>query len=362
MAIKKFGIDISTWQNGFDLRPAKKAGLDFVIIRAGFGREASQKDKKMEVHYKNARAAGLKVGWYWYSYATDAADAVKEAKACLEVIKGKTAEYPIYFDIEDPTQTSLSKATLTANTKAFCDTIEAAGYEAGVYSFLSFLLNKQDYNVIKNYSIWVAQWGVSAQRFGKPVDMWQYTSDGSVAGYSGRLDCNYAYIDPTTNLKSGSTPAPSKPVTPSKPATQANGNIDVFYRVKTQGGGWLPEVKNLTDYAGLVGEKITDVAIKVSSGFIKYRIHCLNGNWLPYVTGYNTKDYNNGYAGNGSVIDAIQIDFTPPSGSKKQIYYKVAPVKSSYFENQVDISKSNGMDGYAGLFGKAIDRLQMQIK
>ena len=93
------GIDVSSWQGVVDYRKVKASGINFVIIRAGFGREVSQKDNCFEQNYKNAKAAGLDIGAYWYSYADSAEDAVREAKACREVIKGKKFEYPIFFDL-----------------------------------------------------------------------------------------------------------------------------------------------------------------------------------------------------------------------------------------------------------------------
>ena len=140
---------------------------------------------------------------------------------------------------------------------------------------------------------------------------------------------------------------------------------DVIYRVKA-GGKWLPEVKNLADFAGVVGKPITDVAIKVTKGSVKYRVHIKGGGWLPYVTGYNIKDHNNGYAGNGKVIDAIEIYYSTPSDySKKNGYlkakYRVSPLKGNYYSYQYDNEKSNGQDGYAGDFGKSIDRLQITL-
>lgn len=140
---------------------------------------------------------------------------------------------------------------------------------------------------------------------------------------------------------------------------------DVIYRVKA-GGKWLPEVKNLADFAGIEGKAITDVAIKVTKGTVKYRVHIKGGGWLPYVTGYNIKDHNNGYAGNGKVIDAIEIYYSTPSDyAKKNGYlkakYRVSPLKGSYYSYQYDNEKSNCQDGYAGDFGKAIDRLQIVL-
>ena len=92
-------IDVSTWQGVIDWKKVKAAGYEHAIIRAGFGREASQVDNKFEHNYKNAKAAGVKLGAYWYSYADSVEDAKREAAACLTVLEGKTFEMPIFFDM-----------------------------------------------------------------------------------------------------------------------------------------------------------------------------------------------------------------------------------------------------------------------
>jgi hypothetical protein len=135
-------------------------------------------------------------------------------------------------------------------------------------------------------------------------------------------------------------------------------SVDVTYKVKA-GGKWLPAVKNLSDYAGKEKDPITDVAIKVSKGNIRYRVHVRGGKWLSYVTGYNTNDHANGYAGNGKAIDAIQIIY---DGTKKA-YYRVSPINSAtYYSYQPDNDTSGGKDGYAGKLGTKIDKLQIYIK
>lgn len=132
---------------------------------------------------------------------------------------------------------------------------------------------------------------------------------------------------------------------------------DAFYRVRA-GGKWYPAVKNLEGYAGVVGIPITDVAIKFSTGTCKYRVHVKGSKWLPWVTGYNLNDDNNGYAGNKKVIDAIQIVY---NGNRKA-HYRVSPVKRNYYAFQNDNETTNGQDGYAGSFGTSIDRLQIKIE
>lgn len=142
---------------------------------------------------------------------------------------------------------------------------------------------------------------------------------------------------------------------------------DVLYRVRA-GRKWSEEVRNFDRAAGFEGKSITDVAIKVNYGTCKYRVHVKNQKiWLPWVTGYNIKDYNNGYAGNGKVIDAIQIYYyTPPEFVKKMGYclkakYRVSPVNKPYYDYQFDTETTNGQDGYAGSFGKSIDYLQIEL-
>ena len=109
------GIDVSKHQGKIDWQAVRETGsVNFAILRAGFGRYANQKDPQFERNYAGAKAAGIPVGAYWYSYAQTTEEAREEAKACLQVLQGKHFEFPIYFDIEDSTQVHLSKFTLTA--------------------------------------------------------------------------------------------------------------------------------------------------------------------------------------------------------------------------------------------------------
>lgn len=140
---------------------------------------------------------------------------------------------------------------------------------------------------------------------------------------------------------------------------QPNNNVNVYYRVRTKKHGWLGEVKNLSDYAGWENSPITDVAIKVDKGSVKYRVHVKNGKWLPYVTGYNIKDANNGFAGKGSNIDAIEVYYNTPSNIRP---YKKAKYRVNNYSWQYDNEKTNGQDGYAGLFGTNITKFQIEIK
>lgn len=351
-------IDVSCWQENIDYVKVKASGITAVIIRAGYGREVSQKDSQFETHYKKAKSAGLKIGAYWYSYADSVADAKREAAACLACIKGKTFDMPIYYDLEDSSQVKLGKSTLTEMAKAFCEAIKAGGYRAGIYANLNWFNNYLDYaDLKKSYSIWFAQYNNINQL---NCDIWQNSSTGKINGINGNVDTNIIFNNNVFNSSVSTTPTKPTNTTTSKDKSIP----DVIYKVKAN-GRWLPEVKNQNDYAGIVGQNITDVAIKVSNGSIKYRVHIKGGSWLPYVTGYNTNDDINGYAGNGEIIDAIEIYYDTPTSLKNSLgyylkaKYRVSPLRSNYYSYQYDNEKDGNQDGYAGSFGKGIDRLQI---
>ena len=239
-------IDVSTFQTGVDYNKVKNDGISTVIIRAGYGRELYQKDDEFETHYRNAKAAGLKVGAYWYSYSKGVENSKVEAKTCLECIKGKTFDLPIFYDLEDNSQTGLGKSTLTKMAEAFCEEIKKAGYRVGVYANLNWFENYLDYNYLKEkYFIWLAQYNTTADL---DCDIWQNSSSGRITGVNGNCDTNIIYNDKVYSDNKDSTKIP-----------------DIFYRVRCD-GKWLPEVKNMDDYAGIRGKVITDVAIRVSEG------------------------------------------------------------------------------------------------
>lgn len=184
-------LDVSDWQYSIDFNKVKADGYDYVIIRAGYGKETYQKDARFEENYKNAKAAGLKVGAYWYSYATSTAEALEEAKACLYCIDGKTFDMPLYYDVEETSQAYLSKIELTNLIDSFCSTIESNGYKAGVYSNNSMYGNMDKEYLKSKYSTWLAQ--IDGDFTAITDDLHQYTWTQNVDGISTNVDCNYIY-------------------------------------------------------------------------------------------------------------------------------------------------------------------------
>ena len=221
--MEKRGIDISYAQTSVDWAKVKAAGVEFAMVRAGYGRELSQKDSMFESHYAGAKSVGIPVGTYWYSYAKDVDGAKKEAAACLETIRGKSFEYPVAFDIEDPSQRDLGKDVITDIAVAFLEEIEKAGYFATLYSSLDWLRNRLDYDRIKRFDIWLAQWRDAGATYEHPYGMWQYTSSGSVDGIAGRVDRDIAYKDYVAIIReAGLNGTSATPAAPSYPEPTRN--------------------------------------------------------------------------------------------------------------------------------------------
>lgn len=157
--------------------------------------------------------------------------------------------------------------------------------------------------------------------------------------------------------------APIAP-TPAHTTPSSNATVDSLYQVRTQKHGWLPPIRNAEDYAGYEESPITDIAVRANVGTVKYRVHILGGGWLAPVTGCDTNNANNGYAGIGEPIDAVEIYYFTPDSIRpfKSAKYRVAKTGGDYYSWQIDSNKNSEMDGYAGAFGNSIGKLQLCIE
>ena len=198
--MSKLGVDVSKWQGGnIDWKDVKKT-MSFAMIRAGYGKEKSQVDKYFHTNIKNAQAVGMPVGVYWYSYARSVEEAKLEARVCLEVIKGYKLEYPVVFDIEDPSQLQLSKRIKTDMCKAFCDVIEKAGYYAMFYTNCNWLKNHlYAEELLSKYDLWLAHWHADKPAY--ECGLWQTTDKAIVEGISGGVDLNTSFKDYPSIMK-----------------------------------------------------------------------------------------------------------------------------------------------------------------
>ena len=225
----KRGIDVSAHNGNIDLVTLSKNGVDFVIIRVGFGTKGTL-DTKFKRNADLCVQNGIPFGFYWYSYALSVEGARQEAQHILNAIapyKDKYS-YGVWFDMEDADGYKRkngmpSNQTLRDMCAAFCKVIEDAGYYAGVYASSSWFNNQLAGSELSKYDKWVAQWPTSGgKQRGLNVKssersnfkLWQFTSDGYFTGHSGRLDTNYAYIDYPALIRGGSAPTPEPTPTP----------------------------------------------------------------------------------------------------------------------------------------------------
>ena len=186
-----YGIDVSQWQGSINWSKVKNDGVDFAIIRCGF--EQNYSDQDDDYWHTNAKACekyGIPFGTYLYSYAQNTAAARSEAQHVLRLIEGYDLSYPIYYDMEDDVQEKLSKTQLADIAEAFCDTIEAAGYEVGIYASKNWFDSKLTDSRFSQWDKWVAQWNSTGCTYDGDYTMWQCSDAGKIDGISGTVDLN----------------------------------------------------------------------------------------------------------------------------------------------------------------------------
>lgn len=234
----KKGIDVSEWQGFVDWSKVKATDTKFAILRAGYGREISQKDKQFENNYKECMVYGMPCGAYWYNYATSEEEAKKEAAVCIEVLKGKQFEYPIYYDVEEQRTLQLGRDKVSAIIKAFCTELEKAGYFVGLYMSASHLNNLVSEDVKRRYVVWVAHYGVSKPSYTGAYGMWQKSSTGFVSGIAGNVDLDECYEDYPTIIKAARLNGYKKPVAaqPEKKPEKAKKKVTITIDDHTYSG------------------------------------------------------------------------------------------------------------------------------
>ena len=204
------GIDVSKWNGNVDWDKVKADGIDYVIIRAGYGN--SNVDPYFKSHIEGASKAGLKIGIYWFSYATSVEKAKEEAAKCLETIapyKNKIS-YPVFYDFEyasvDYATKNGIKITKDLSSKmanVFLNEIKNAGYINGIYTNKDFGDRYFDEDILYNNYLWVAQYA-STCTYPRPYMMWQFTEKGTINGIGTPsnpvyFDVNYTYLKPYTD-------------------------------------------------------------------------------------------------------------------------------------------------------------------
>lgn len=194
----RLGVDVSSHQGQIDWAQVRAAGVEFAIIRLGFrgyGNGELKIDQRALENLKNAKAAGLDVGAYFFSQAISPEEAVEEARFALEILNGMALDLPIAYDweyISDTARTAnVDSATLNACAVAFCETVAAAGYQPMTYFNPDLALRMLDILALqqKGYPFWLAAY-TQEMTYPYRVDFWQYTGSGTVAGIQTIVDVN----------------------------------------------------------------------------------------------------------------------------------------------------------------------------
>ena len=196
------GIDVSSFQGDIDWEAVAADGIDFAIIRAGlrgYGTSGNiYEDEKARENLKNAAAAGIQTGVYFYSQAITVQEAIEEAEFILDIIKDYKIEAPVVFDWENEPGVSmrtdnLDSYTLNLCAVAFCEKIKEAGYTPAVYFNLTDAYSKYNLDKIKDYIFWYAQHEGEAPEFYYSYSIWQYSDNGKVDGIDGIVDLNICF-------------------------------------------------------------------------------------------------------------------------------------------------------------------------
>lgn len=222
------GIDVSWCQTRVDWQKVAKAGIRFVMIRAGFcyNDGTLKEDKMLRSHVQGAQAAGLEVGFYLYSYALTPQAARTAAQQTAALVAPYKPTFPVAFDLEDPSLERLGRDTLTQTAAAFCQEMEQQGFYAMIYANKDWLTRLLDTQALAAHDVWLAQWA-SQPSWDGSFGLWQYAgSQGRVDGVSGPCDrdrCrrDYPAIIRSAGLNGWTASQPEPEPEPEEPDWQA---------------------------------------------------------------------------------------------------------------------------------------------
>lgn len=265
------GIDVSTYQEKPDWKQLKAEGVEFSIIRGGYGDAITypgQIDNTFEYNYKGCKDAGIPVGMYWYSYATTTGMAKQEAKACMAACKGKQFELPILYDVEETRIFNTGRTNEII--KAWADEMEANGFFVGVYIYRAGLQSYLSERTRTRYAMAVAEYGPQLNYDGE-VGFWQNGSAFRYKGIGGgavNTDHDFMYIDYPSIIKARGKngfskttpekPAPAPTPTPIKPVEKKT-NEEIAQEVIDGKWGIYPDRKKRLEEAGYNYTAVQDI-------------------------------------------------------------------------------------------------------
>lgn len=339
---EKKGMDVSEWQGKIDWAKAKADGIEYAVIRCGYGSDKTKYDDKYwEYNVSECERLGIPYGVYLYSYAEDLNDAKSEAEHTIRLLKGHHPSLPVYYDLEDKTVESAGKSMISQMAQTYCDKVSAAGYRVGIYASRSWWTSYLNTATFDNssWSKWIAEWG-SRCNYSQSYDMWQCTSTGYVNGVSGNVDLNFWMLKTYDE----------------QPVEVSDSNI-ISYSSHMQTFGWQDTVPNgyqtgVTGYS----KRLEAFKINVGSGYgdlgIRYSAHVQTYGWQDWKSNGQLA----GTAGEGKRVEAIKIELTGTQKDKYDVYYRVHAQGYGWLDWAKD-GQAAGTQGYS----KRIEAIQIAV-
>lgn len=314
---KRVGIDVSSYQGNIDWAKVKADGISFAILRCASRLGSTHViDSKFIKNVQGARANGIDIGVYIYSYAqniTGVQSSKAEADNVLQFLQQaglnpSKMRLPVYYDLEDNSQIGFSSVKKGQMAKTFCDTIASKGYSVGIYANQNWWRNYLTDPVFKNsnWHKWAARYpgGNKATDSGvNGIEVWQFTDCGRVNGISGNVDMNFDYGTSVTSIPESAL---------------------VTYTAHVKNLGWLAAQYD-GKTAGTTGRSLTMEALQIAlnnqkySGDIQYRSHVQNVGWEQQWTSSGS---STGSTGQSRRMEAIQIMLTGQMAEKYDVYYR----------------------------------------
>lgn len=193
------GLDLSELQGYVDFYALKEQNIEFVILRIagrGYGQAGNMyADARFDEYYENAKAAGLKVGAYFFSQATSKEEAIAEAQYALDLLNGRELDFPLAYDWEfienepEARTNGMEATTITDCAVAFCNTVKQAGYKPLIYINTSLIYQTYDVERIKDFELWHAEYTETPSLY-YDFTIWQYSNEGWVDGIDVPVDLN----------------------------------------------------------------------------------------------------------------------------------------------------------------------------
>ena len=329
----KKGIDVSEHNRNIDWEKVKAAGIDYAIIRCGYGDNYdNQDDKQWMRNVSECERLGIPYGVYIYSYARNTDMASSEAQHVLRLISGHKLSYPVYFDMED---NSTLGSDFGAIAQTFCSTVQNAGYAVGVYANLNWWNKYLTDTRFEQWHRWVAQYNIQCDYTGTYA-MWQYSSKELVDGIDGPVDMNYLIGTPANHG-----------------VKELQGGVS--YEAYVSDTGWQTFAQN-GETAGTTGRNKGIEALKMQlndvDGGIEYRANVRDIGWQDYVSNGEAT----GTIGQVKLIEAVSIRLTGEAAEQYDIYYRV---HSSDF-GWLGWAK-NGEDAGTQGYAKKVEAIQVQL-